>query len=85
MSCKRGGGGNVGTTRCRPFIYELVATFFDAVPLEVQKEMLLESKEVEGRPYHLDSEVMGENLKWVLDPSLSQKKQLHFLNSLASH
>ena len=43
-----------------------MATFFNVVPLEVRKEIsLLESKEVEGLPYHLDFEVMGKDLKWI--------------------
>ena len=63
-----------------------MATFFDVVPLEVRKEiLLLESKEVEGLPYHSDFEVMGEDLKWIQDPTKPWKKQLFYHNSLALH
>ena len=63
-----------------------MATFFDVVPLEVRKEiLLLESKELEGLPYHSYFEVMGEDLKWKQDPGKPQKKQLFYHNSLALH
>jgi len=39
MSCKRGGEGNVGTKRYRPFAYDSMATFFDVVLLEARKEI----------------------------------------------
>jgi len=83
---RRGGVGNVGYKRIRPFTYDSIATFFDDVPVEVRKEtLLLESKEVGDRPYLSDFEVVGEDMKWVPDPRRFRKRPLYFLNSLDLH
>ena len=63
-----------------------MATFFDVVPLEVRKEiLLLESKKLEGLPYHSNFEVMGKDLKWIQDLGIPRKKQIFYHNSLALH
>lgn len=55
MVSQRGGGGNVGIECGLPFDFNTIATFFDVVPLEVHKEILI----VEFQ----DSKVEGDCLK----------------------
>lgn len=63
-----------------------MADLFDAVTLEVRKEILhLEAREFGDIKYHSDSEIGGNALKWIPNPGKFKKKRPHFLHSKTLH
>lgn len=70
----------------RPFSYDSVDTFFDVVPPEGRKEiLLLECKESGDRPHHSDFELVGECMKWAPSPIIFKSRRQHFLISMTLH
>jgi len=67
------------------FTYDLVETFFNVIPLEVKKEILLLELESIEHPYHSDSNIVGEDITKVPVLGRFRKLRLHFLNFLALH
>lgn len=66
------------------FAYDFVATAFDSIPLEVWKEILfLGNKEVGDCHFYSDSELVGEDAKWLQNLGRLRKRRLHFMSSLA--
>jgi len=60
MNCRRGGGGNIGHKSVRLFAYDSFTSFFDVMPLEMRKKiLLLDIKETRDQSSHLDLELVG--------------------------
>lgn len=68
MQSRRGGASASSSNRRQLFGWDFMANYFDFVPPEVRKEiLLLESKEFGGRVYFSYSNLGGVSLKWILD------------------
>lgn len=76
---------NVEHKCIRSFAYDSVETFFNVIPLEVRKEILLLELESIEHTYHSDSNIVGEDTTRVHVPGRFRKLRLHILNFLALH
>lgn len=83
MANWREGANKYVPKRVHPFPYDIVPSTFDIVCLENKGEILaLKNMEAGDHLYFLDSEIMGEDAKWLETLGIFWRKRLYFLSSL---